>query len=222
MTTHNPALMKTLLIWEMEKLETDKMLPIFDVLLNPARNQEMNDLVELVDKRSLELFANMDFSQPKAKRVLLTVLWFSALPCDQLAIYCTWKGQVLPCGRILKVIPTDNGFCCSFNHGALSMTLRNSTFARTIEEIERRHVEMSLGEHSQGIWEEWSEEIRGNFSDLDLSPKKGKQNGLTVVLDMKSTTLTPSTLNQDFKGVQAAVTPRDEVNIDIIFFFSIL
>ena len=39
---------------------------------------------------------------------------------------------------------------------------------------------------------------------------KGKLNGLTVVLDLNSESLQPSTLNQDHIGVQATVTPKNE------------
>ncbi len=198
------------MLWEMERTQQDDSLPIFDVLLNPERIDEMNMLMAKIDKASLALFAEMNFTSAKTKRVLLSVLWFSALPCNQLVIHCTWKGRTLPCGQIFKVIPTDAGFCCSFNHVALTDMLRNSTFARTIEEVERRHIDMLKKNHDSHL-SEWGEEISANLSDLGMQPKKGKQNGLTVVLDMRGMTLSASTLNQDFLGVQAAIGPRDEV-----------
>jgi hypothetical protein len=217
MTTHNPALIKTLMLWEMED---DPNLPPMDVLFNPARFDEMVTLMGNVDTAAKALFDDMDLSSEHVKKVVLSVLWFSGMPCSSLIKHCIWKGQALPCGQIFKVIPTDVGLCCSFNHVMPSDMLRNSTFAKTIEDLEKRYAEMEKLHTpvivQNNIHRYESQHSKPINDNIDYTPKKGKQNGLTVILDMQSTSLRASTLDQDYMGVQVGMGPRDEVLNHII------
>ncbi len=214
--------MRILTMWEAERREpvgvpgsgtpNPKRMP--DIMINEDRVQERLALEQTVEEASEKLFANMSFRTQKSKRILLTLLWFSALPCDKLLVHCVWRGRDIPCGHIFKVIPTDVGFCCSFNHLDLTDMLRNSAYAQTIEAIETNHVgRVDAGTVRYSGGGSGGDPGGGDDGlDLNMSPKEGKQNGLTVVMDLASSIPSPSSISQDFLGVQAAVGPRDEVS----------
>lgn len=81
----------------------------------------------------------MDFSSPSRHRVLLNLLWFTGLPCKRLLTRCSWKSLDVPCDELFHLLPTDIGFCCSFNHDPLTDMLRGSHFAEVIALTEDRY-----------------------------------------------------------------------------------
>ena len=206
MTTDYNALIKTEILWKMKDSEEDSR-PILDILLNPERQEELENLMHVIEQEIQGQFSNMDFSTEKAQKIVLTLLWFTSQPCSNFLKYCTWKGLVVACHVIFKLIPTDVGFCCSFNHDFMPQMLRNSSFAETIESIEDNFYKYHPQSSSKSnLWSR--SKITKN--EIDLTPMKGKQNGLTVVIDLQSESVKPSTLNKDYNGVQATVTPKDE------------
>jgi hypothetical protein len=90
MTTHLPALTRTLLLWSKEPEFRNRSVPVFDLLLNPDRSEEMRQELDQVDRLTVQLFEKMDFSQVKQQEIILSVLWFSAQPCKRLLTYCNW------------------------------------------------------------------------------------------------------------------------------------
>ena len=196
MTTHLPALRRTLLLWDKEPEYREKSVPVFDLLLNPARSEELEQELKKVDDEAIETFQKMDFSNDKIKQIVLSVLWFTAQPCQKLLTFCTWKGQRVPCGKIFFPIPTDMGMCCTFNHNSLKTMLSGKTFANLIEGIEEKIRELEDVPDDNSDWD--------NFTGIDYTPNWGIQNGLTVIIDTKSE-LNPASVKQDFLGVQGSI-----------------
>ena len=205
MTTHFPALRRTLLLWAKEADFKNSSVPVFDLLLNPDRSEELRIELEKIDQQADNLFKDMDFSNEKNHRVMLSVLWFTAQPCRQLLRYCMWKGQRVACEQIFYPIPTDVGFCCAFNHNPLRTMLKGKKLARMIENIEESYDKLFKKEahHYQP---------EANPEKIDHTPNWGIQNGLTVVLDTMSN-WNPASVRQDFLGVTAAIKGKNQFPI---------
>lgn len=211
MTTHFPALRKTLLLWAKEPEYRNRSVPVFDLLLNPSRTEEMEEELEKIDKRAIELFEEMDFSDEKHQKVMLSVLWFTAQPCRQLLTFCIWKGQRVPCEKIFYPIPTDIGFCCAFNHNSLKTMLRGQKLAKIIEDIEEKYDNLT-DFFQKGKNEKPATINIEELKNLDYTPNWGIQNGLTIVVDTMSD-WNPASLQQDFLGVQAAIKGKNQFPI---------
>ena len=108
-------------------------MPLLDIFLNPDRKDEMLKLKNETINRLNNMFKDIDFSSEKSKEFMLTLLYFTSKPCKYLLKQCQWKGQEIPCEQLFKIIPTDVGFCCSFNHISLTKMMRISRFAQTIK-----------------------------------------------------------------------------------------
>jgi hypothetical protein len=65
MTTHFPALRRTLLLWAKEPEFRNNSVPVFDLLLNPARQVDLEIELEKIDKKAHDLFQDMDFSNQR-------------------------------------------------------------------------------------------------------------------------------------------------------------
>ena len=206
MTIDFHALIKTEILWKMK--DSNDSRPILDIILNPDRHEELENLMHVIENELQQQFSRMDFSSEKAQKMVLTLLWFTSQPCNHFIKYCTWKGLVVACQDIFKLVPTDVGFCCSFNHASMPEMLRSSSYAKTIETIETNFYNYHQPKKSKSshLWSRSSIDK----TEIDLTPMKGKLNGLTVVIDLNSEFLKPSTLNQDYHAVQATVTPKDE------------
>ena len=205
MTIDFHALIKTEILWKMKSSNDSR--PILDIILNPDRQEELENLMHVIEVELQEQYSRMDFSSEKAQKIVLTLLWFTSQPCNHFIKYCTWKGLVVACQDIFKLVPTDVGFCCSFNHASMPKMLRKSSYAKTIETIETNYyLNQPKKSKSSHLWSR----SKIDKTEIDLTPMKGKLNGLTVVLDLNSESLKPSTLNQDHIGVQATVTPKNE------------
>lgn len=205
MTTHFPALRKTILLWSKESEFRNRSVPVFDLLLNPDRQGEMENELGRIDEEAVKLFEKMDFTSERQQKIMLSVLWFTAQPCRQLLTLCTWKGQRVACEKIFYPIPTDIGFCCAFNHNSLKLMLRGTRLPRIVQSLEEKFDE--LYETSNNAKER----------DLDDSPNQftpnwGIQNGLTVVIDMMSN-WNPASVRQDFLGVRAAIKGKNQFPI---------
>ena len=209
MTTHLPALSRTILLWEKEPEFRNANVPVFDLMLNPNRSQELQLELEKIEQKSRDLFKSMDFSDEKHHKVMLSVLWFTAQPCRQLLRYCMWKGQRIPCEKIFYPIPTDIGFCCAFNHNPLRTMLRGQKLARMIERIEERFDEIFDDSSIDNDHEKFPHEAA---EEIDHKPNWGIQNGLTVIMDTRSE-WNPASVRQDFLGVQAAVKGKNQFPI---------
>ena len=174
MTTDHEAL-AVLFLFKTEKYARPGV-PDFDILFNPDRAEEKAQALRDVQEDISTHFSSLDFSSERAHRALLTALWFTGLPCSELMAQCKWKGVVVPCSAIFHLIPTDIGFCCSFNHDPLVVMLRNSSFARILTEIEERYKAApdAEGNVEAGCDEECQKQIKA------ITPQAGKHNGLQV------------------------------------------
>ena len=44
----------------------------------------------------------------------------------------------IPCQELFSLIPTDYGFCCSFNHDPLDAMLRSSAYVSKVMDMDER------------------------------------------------------------------------------------
>lgn len=204
MTTHFPALRKTILLWSKESEFRNKSVPVFDLLLNPDRKGEKEKELSRIDRDAVKLFERMDFTSEKQQKIMLSVLWFTAQPCRQLLTLCTWKSQRVPCDKLFYPIPTDIGFCCAFNHDSLKKMLRGAWLPRIIQNLEERFDSLYDGSSNES-------EDNDNIPD-HFTPNWGIQNGLTVVIDTLSN-WNPASVRQDFLGVRAAIKGKNQFPI---------
>ncbi|TRY76922.1 hypothetical protein TCAL_10149, partial [Tigriopus californicus] len=200
MTTDHDALIKTFIIAKYLNDPLDKR-PAFDILLNPARANEMEQVQSDIKEKVKQLFSAMDFVSEQVHEILLGVLWFTGLPCEKLLQTCVWKGRKIPCSLLFHLIPTDIGFCCSFNHDPLVVMLKNSSFANILQRIENKYQDLGPGAQIRH---------QKRYINYSFSPQAGKHNGLLVVLDMKSHDLTSTSVMEDFLGIHASVTPKNQ------------
>lgn len=200
MTTDHDALIKTFIITKYSN-DPFENRPAFDILLNPDRANEMEQVQSEIKAKVGQLFSAMDFRSKQVHEIILAVLWFTGLPCEKLLQTCVWKGRKIPCSLLFHLIPTDIGFCCSFNHDPLVTMLRNSSFANILQRIETKYQDLTFGPHVRN---------QKRYISYPFSPQAGKHNGLLVVLDMKSHDLKSTSVKQDFLGVQASVTPKNQ------------
>jgi hypothetical protein len=206
MTTHFPALRRTILLWEKEGEFRNKSVPVFDLILNPSRSEELAKELEKIDRKATELFDKMDFSDEKLHKIILSVLWFTAQPCHKLLTFCLWKGERVDCGKIFFPIPTDIGMCCAFNHNSLKKMLKGEKFAKMIQEIEEKSNRLEAANSIDATFSMQPE------TSIDFTPNWGIQNGLTVVIDAKSD-WNPASVQHDFLGVQAAIKGKNQFPI---------
>ncbi len=199
MTTHHPTLVKTIMLWEEDALNP----PGFDILINPERRQEMKAAYTKIEIDTEKAFAKMNFTSDKTRRVLLSSLWFTGLPCKRMLVKCWWKNVEGNCDDIFHLIPTDIGFCCSFNHQPMEMIMNNSTFTTILRQIEKRYKSYDEGEKND------------ESAFPPITPQAGKQNGLRVLIDMKATDLRAASVEHNFNGIQAAVSNRDNFPVMI-------
>ena len=90
MTTHLPALTRALMLWSKEPDFRNRSVPVFDLLINPARREEMKQVLDRFDRLTQQLFESMDFNRLKQQEIMLSVLWFTAQPCRKFLIHCVW------------------------------------------------------------------------------------------------------------------------------------
>ena len=48
----------------------------------------------------------------------------------------------IPCEELFSLIPTDYGFCCSFNHDPLDAMLRGSTYVTKVMDMDERYEDL--------------------------------------------------------------------------------
>merc|ERR1712046_421299 len=104
---------------------------------------------------------------------LFEILWESALPCvgpkDSLLVSCELAGLKVDCSDLFRRVPTDMGMCCALN---TVDPLRDSEYKRLVEEL------------------------RGHGKTKNVELAAGRDNGLSLTLDLHSNTVSFGTLDQ--------------------------
>ena len=132
-----------------------------DIFLNSNRAEELRNDIDAINNR-LEAeneFWQTGINEAEASRIVLGILWMSVFQCNELIVSarksenfghnnhkrgtkqrdCRWKGVDLPCQELFSLIPTDYGFCCSFNHDSLDAMLRNSNYVSKVMDVDERY-----------------------------------------------------------------------------------
>ncbi|TRY67303.1 hypothetical protein TCAL_07234 [Tigriopus californicus] len=174
-----------------------------DLFLNPKRVDEKRRLIRDAQTTIRNLFTEYDIDLDN--KTLTDLLWHSSLPCfDQNRIsnhnhqyeslkWCSWKNVPVPCSAIFQKFPTIEGICCAFNLNAADLYVENSL---------REWILTSQREDFLNSFEK-AEAFSGWPSNP--IPKAGKQNGLMVMLDAHSDSISAGSVKDDFTGFLALV-----------------
>ena len=166
---HMPSCIEHELNSSKEEMSTSS-LPAIDVFLNPDRVQEK----ETVIQRKVEIAKNyftevdMEILYPK----LFRLLWESTLPCfkeEHMLLSCVVAGIKVDCSDYFTRVPTDIGICCALN---VESSLRTSEYSDLVKEMQ------------------------GNKTTTKVYSQEGKRNGLKLMIDLHSNTVSLGTLDQ--------------------------
>ena len=63
----------------------------YDILLNPDKEEILNEEIAMTNKQMEEHFNNIDIIEPEVNRLMLGMLWFSVHPCKEfiVGIFCS-------------------------------------------------------------------------------------------------------------------------------------
>ena len=124
------------------KIPVDNSTTIFDILLDPVKQNITKNLTEIAIQQQKAIFEKMD--KKVSMPTLFKILWYSTLPCfdlinttsyrrnqKSLLKRCSWKGVEIPCEAIFSTFPTDRGMCCSFNMKAADDIFKNKIYSGT-------------------------------------------------------------------------------------------
>ena len=151
-----------------------KRLPGIDIFLNPARAEEKKIISEEKKNVAINFFkkSNMHTLYPE----LFRILWESTLPCfkegsttEHMLLSYEMAGLEVDCSNIFTRVPTDSGMCCALN---VDDSLRASQYKDLVKEMQ------------------------GNRTTQKVESQEGESNGLKLVLDLHSNTVSFGTLDQ--------------------------
>ena len=178
--------------------------------INLALHPNMKEIGRVMREQAIEdvkqQFRAMNLTV--AYKSLFEILWYTQLPCfdvrgttsstDQqygMLKACFWMGEKVPCAAIFRTVPTDRGMCCSFNLGSAQAMFKSKRFHERVESLQ--------------TWDKHSAFDPATENILDRTPRSGKENGLTVVLDARTDKISPSSVNDDNEGFFALVHPSN-------------
>ena len=58
----------------------------YDILLNPAKEEILNEEIAMANKQMEEHFNDIDIIEPEVNRLMLGMLWFSVYPCKEFIV----------------------------------------------------------------------------------------------------------------------------------------
>ena len=148
-------------------------LPPIDIFLNPKKEQKKNNIIEKMKNTAKDFFKNSDMKSLYPE--LFRLLWKSSLPCfkeeeeeDHMLLSCQLAGEKINCSDIFRV-PTDIGICCALN----------------VEHLLRESEYQNL-----------AKELQGDKATNKIISQEGKKNGLKLILDAHSNTVSFGTVDQ--------------------------
>ena len=148
-------------------------LPSVDIFLNPEKRTYKKYIIQRKKEIAENYFKASDMSSLYPE--LFRILWFSTLPCfgseddEQMLLSCELAGSKVNCSDLFKRVPTDSGMCCALN---TEDPLRVSEYQSLIKEMQ------------------------GGAKTRDVKSKVGRENGLRLVLDLHSNTVSFGTQDQ--------------------------
>ena len=153
-------------------------LPGIDIFLNPAKVQDKERII--VEKKNLakEFFKNSNMRTLYPE--LFRLLWESTLPCfkeenkeEHMMLSCELAGVEVNCSDLFTRVPTDSGMCCALN---VNDSLRASEYQELVKELQ------------------------GNKTTQKVESQEGSKNGLKLILDLHSNTVSFGTLDQQYNA----------------------
>ena len=145
-----------------------------------------------------------------ALRSMLSVLWYSNLPCfdvegvtsefqgEKSTIKaCWWKGKPMSCSAIFQKVATDNGICCGFNKPEADKIFVDSTYAAAIRDLAVEEKRKSFSNSTLPSWFK---------SNNEPKSQAGTDMGLTVLLDSHTDLISEFSVSSDFLGFSASVS----------------
>ena len=161
---------------ETHKISPEENLPGIDIFLNPEKEQDKERIVKKKKKIAKDFFSSSDMKT--LYPVLFQLLWKSSLPCfkkeekseeEGMLLSCEHAGKMINCSDIFTRVPTDTGICCALNVDDL---LRESEYQNLVRKLQ------------------------GNKTTRMLESQEGKRNGLRLLLDLHSNTVSLGTLDE--------------------------
>ena len=149
-------------------------LPNIDIFLNPNKKEHKDNIIRIKQSLAKEYFSSSDMVTLYPE--LFRVLWESTLPCfgeNSMLLSCEVAGSLVNCSDIFKRVPTDRGICCALNS---DNSLKESEYLGLIKSLQ------------------------GNTKSKRVRSKAGRNNGLTLTLDLHTNTVSFGTLDQRHLG----------------------
>ena len=154
-------------------------LPGVDIFLNPSKEQEKEKIVREKKDIAKNFFGNVNMQTLYPE--LFRILWDSTLPCfkeerkeEHMMLSCEVAGVEVNCSDLFIRVPTDTGMCCALN---VDDSLRVSEYQKLVKEMQ--------GEDKR------REKIES---------QEGNRNGLRLILDLHSNTVSFGTIDQQFSA----------------------
>ena len=159
-------------------------LPAIDVFLNPDRVQEKETVIQRKIEMARNYFTEVDMEILYPK--LFRLLWESTLPCfkeEHMLLSCVVAGVKVDCSDYFTRVPTDIGMCCALN---AESSLRTSEYSDLVKEMQ------------------------GNKTTKKVKSQEGKRNGLKLMIDLHSNTVSLGTLDQQHNTFKMFIGEPDQ------------
>ena len=148
--------------------------PAIDIFLNPAKEEEKKRIIR--EKKDIAKIYFKGSNMPTLYPELFRILWESTLPCfkeeneeEHMLLSCELAGVEVNCSSIFTRVPTDTGMCCALN---VDDSLRDSTYTMLVKEMQ------------------------GDKTVQKVRSQEGASNGLRLIVDLHSNTVSFGTTNQ--------------------------
>ena len=144
---------------------------------------------EKAKQASLAYQASFQFMDlRKSYPSLFEILWYTQLPCFDvegvtsdkenqhgLLKGCFWKGMKIPCSRIFKTFPTNQGMCCTFNMDSAEKMFKHGKYQDRVSFMQNRDLKTTF-DNILPMPETWD-------PLNDPVPEAGRLKGLRLILD---------------------------------------
>ena len=148
--------------------------PAIDLFLNPEKEEEKKRIIR--EKKDIAKNYFKGSNMPTLYPELFRILWESTLPCfkeeneeEHMLLSCELAGVEVNCSSIFTRVPTDTGMCCALN---VDDSLRDSTYTMLVKEMQ------------------------GDKTVQKVSSQEGASNGVRLIVDLHSNTVSFGTTNQ--------------------------
>ena len=113
------------------------------------------------------MYVNKEAGEPAVKlssQETFSLLKLVAPTCDDYMVVCLWKQDIVECKKHLQLVPTDIGYCCSFN-------IEIGKSADLIEETEDHHENSLTNSHD--VHTKYNDAKNCKIDDEDWNKENG-------------------------------------------------